>query len=223
MVEQWHQRMRRYMCHGTDSVHHDVIKWKHFPRYWPFVRVIHRWPVNSSHKGQWHGSSMFSLICAWIIGWVNNCEAGELRRHRAHYDVIVMTLLIAMCNMWHSVTMGNSVAVLLTRQVINHSEHSILTDWRCVKWMRNVPDICEKVAISVIWFEGALLLIACHFETENCHYITHSGAPNNIHNPSEIYRILHDDAIKWKHFPRYWPFVRGIQRSLVNSSHKASE
>ena len=32
--------------------HDDVIKWKHFPRYWPFVRGIHRWPVNSRHKGQ---------------------------------------------------------------------------------------------------------------------------------------------------------------------------
>ena len=30
----------------------------------------------------------------------------------------------------------------------------------------------------------------------------------------------HDDVIKWKHFPRYWPFVRGIHRSLVNSPHK---
>ena len=28
-----------------------VIKWKHSPRYWPFVRGIHRWPVVSSHKG----------------------------------------------------------------------------------------------------------------------------------------------------------------------------
>ena len=33
---------------------------------------------------------MFSLICGRINSWVNNGEAGELRRHRAHYDVIVM-------------------------------------------------------------------------------------------------------------------------------------
>ena len=39
--------------------HDDVIKWKHFPRYWPFVRGIHRSPVNSPHKGQWCGASMF--------------------------------------------------------------------------------------------------------------------------------------------------------------------
>ena len=68
----------------------DVTKWKHFPRYWPFVRGIQRSPVNSPHKGQWHGALMLSLICVWINGWVNNREAGDLRRHRAHYDVIVM-------------------------------------------------------------------------------------------------------------------------------------
>ena len=71
-------------------VSRDDIKWKHFPRYWPFVRGIHRLLVNSPNKGQWRGALMFSLICAWINGWVNNREAGDLRCHRAHYDVIVM-------------------------------------------------------------------------------------------------------------------------------------
>ena len=33
---------------------------------------------------------MFSLICVWINGWVHNRKAGDLRRHRGHYDVIVM-------------------------------------------------------------------------------------------------------------------------------------
>ena len=47
-------------------------------------------PVNSPHKGQWRGALMFSLICAWINGWVNNREAGDLGRHRGHYDVNVM-------------------------------------------------------------------------------------------------------------------------------------
>ena len=39
----------------------DVIKWKHFPRYWPFVRGIHQWPVDTQHKGQWRGALMFDL------------------------------------------------------------------------------------------------------------------------------------------------------------------
>ena len=33
---------------------------------------------------------MFSLICVWINGWVNNREARDLRRYRAHCDVTVM-------------------------------------------------------------------------------------------------------------------------------------
>ena len=33
----------------------------------------------------------------------------------------------------------------------------------------------------------------------------------------------HDDVIKWKHFPRYWPFVRAIQRSPVNPRTKTSD
>ena len=33
---------------------------------------------------------MFSLICAWTNGWVNNQDADDLRRHRTHYDVAVM-------------------------------------------------------------------------------------------------------------------------------------
>ena len=81
--------------------HDDVIKWKHFPRYWPFVRGIPRSRVNSPHKGQWRGAFMSSLICAWINLWVNNREAGDLRRYRAHYDVIVMIILtVRACRVW---------------------------------------------------------------------------------------------------------------------------
>ena len=70
-------------------IHDDFIKWKLSPRHWPFVRVIRRSPVNSPHKGQWRGA--FSFVCAWTNGWLNNLEAGDLRRYRTHYDVIVMS------------------------------------------------------------------------------------------------------------------------------------
>ena len=70
---------------------------EHFPRYWPFVRGIQWSPVNSPHKGKWRGALMFSLIFTWLNGWVNSREAGDLRRYRAHYDVIVMIHGLA----WH--------------------------------------------------------------------------------------------------------------------------
>ena len=55
---------------------------------------IHRSPVNSLHKGQWRGALVFCLICAWTNGWVNNRDAGDLRRHRAHYDIMTVVVFL---------------------------------------------------------------------------------------------------------------------------------
>ena len=77
-------------CASVNFRHDGVIKWWHFPRHWTFVRVIYRSPVIFPHRGQWHGALMFSLICAWINGWVDNQEAGDLRRHCVNYDVTVI-------------------------------------------------------------------------------------------------------------------------------------
>ena len=115
--------------------HDDVIKWKHFPRYWPYVRGIHRWPVNSPHKGQWREALMFSLICAWISRWVNNREAGDLRRHRTHYDANVMLFLLS------KVVTGNSKSIKnIAREkctpILAPNEHilnTFWTDWHALK------------------------------------------------------------------------------------------
>ena len=47
--------------------HEDAIKWKHFPRYWPFVRGIHRSPMNSPHKGQWRGALVIELCLKKLL------------------------------------------------------------------------------------------------------------------------------------------------------------
>ena len=77
--------------------HDDVIKWKHFPRNWPFVRGIHRsrWipHTKASDVELW----CLFFICVWINGLVNNREAGDLSRHRGLYDVNVM---IYRCPIW---------------------------------------------------------------------------------------------------------------------------
>ena len=95
--------------------HDDVIKWKQLPRYWPFVRGILRSPVNSPHKGQWRRVLMISLIWAWTNGWANNRDTGYLRRHRAHYDVTVMTNECCHCPLTQA---GDSKAVKIS-SVIN--------------------------------------------------------------------------------------------------------
>ena len=103
-------------------IHDDVIKWKHFPRNWPFVWGIHRSPVNSPLTGQWRGALKFSLIYVWIKDRVNNREAGDLRHYRLHYDVIVMYSVIAYPSKtdWHKL-------ISITRQP-QQSEGSFLLE-----------------------------------------------------------------------------------------------
>ena len=88
-----HQKSKDVDSWKKSDIHHlhdVVINWNRLLHYWPFVRGIHWWPVNSPHKDLWRGALIFSLICARINGWVNNREAGDLRRHHTHYDVTVM-------------------------------------------------------------------------------------------------------------------------------------
>ena len=106
--------------------HDDVIKWKHFPRlsYWPFMLGIHRSSVNFPHKSQWRGTLMFSLICAWV----NNREAGDLRRHRAHCYVTGMiviqnqykitALVLFMCYIWRLQFVHTPISHLLNIPVV---------------------------------------------------------------------------------------------------------
>ena len=100
-------------------------------RYWPFVRGIHRSPVNSPQKVQWRGALMFCLICAWRNRWVNNCEAGDLRCHLGHYDVIVMIVF----SDW-------SVLSILIRSVCwirGDDIQSSKYPWSYLKWSKTKP------------------------------------------------------------------------------------
>ena len=128
------------MCVPKSGVIHvDVINWKHFPRYWPFVRGIHRSP----HKGQWRRALMFSLMWAWINGYVNNREAGYLRRHRAHYDA-TFNIIFAIGNIPYSVTFI----------CIPHKEHILTQPTNAVTeyLINNIVDVRMPFAdTSVRW------------------------------------------------------------------------
>ena len=54
---------------GPVGLHDDVIKWKHFLRYWPFVRGIHRSLVNSPNKGHWRGALLNKRLSKQSWGW----------------------------------------------------------------------------------------------------------------------------------------------------------
>ena len=106
--------------------HDDVIKWKHYPRYWPFVRGIHRSPVNFTHKGQWRRALMFTLICVWINGCVNNREAGYLRRYCTHYGVTVMSWRLK--SLTHRVFFQQLIEAKATKKGKHHS-FALLDFW----------------------------------------------------------------------------------------------
>ena len=79
-------------CFDVLQIHDDVINLKHCPRCRPFVCGGHRWIFRS--KASVAELWCFLLICTWINGWVNNREAGDLRRRRSHYDVTVMLFVL---------------------------------------------------------------------------------------------------------------------------------
>ena len=88
MIDKLHRYVssRDVLTISESASHDNVIKWKHFRVTGPLCLEF-----TSLHKGKWHGALMFSLISNWLNSWVNNREAGDLRRHRADYYVTVMT------------------------------------------------------------------------------------------------------------------------------------
>ena len=127
---------------GAETEMFQETWWRHqmetFPGYWPFVWGLHRPPVNSPHKGQWREVLMFSFISAWRNCWVNNREAGDLRCHRAHYDVIVMN--------WSHATAADA---LVPRIVARLSAAMMLTLW--FKRVRVDKDWSQLPVPSTCW------------------------------------------------------------------------
>ena len=206
------------ISHRMWQWHDDVIKWKQFPRYWPFarwltiiiwqvsyiqyllacqksqrstpynivkmaflesgfsavtilgggwlqspasdgppwfVRGIYRSPVISPHKGQWRGALMFSLIRVWINGCVNNSEVGDLRRHGAHYGVIVMET-IRFCQLAFRLLIKTSL---------------IMCHWKSTKTFMLIStyvSFCKKPCFSEPWDISQLCRISGSQPDFNC-------------------------------------------------------
>ena len=114
-----------YLYWSAISIVIDDVTKGHFPRYWPFVRAIRRSPVNFPHKDQWRGPLIFSLICTWIKGWVNNRKAGDLRRHRTHYGVTVMVIgrVLAWGHMQFGIPVRNSCLTQISWNRVAYNIH----------------------------------------------------------------------------------------------------
>ena len=71
----------------SNTIHHYVIKWNHFPRYWPFVREP------TGDHWQRLVTELWCLMCAWKNGWANSLDAGDLRHHDSRCDVTLMPIM----------------------------------------------------------------------------------------------------------------------------------
>ena len=172
----------------------------------------HRPPVNSPHKGQWRGALIFSLICSWINGWANNRDAGDLRRLRFNYDVTVI-----------EVKLIKYPFVAAHHRLRGSNQRGIIMLWhpsymcRYFSIFQDVIDICvglSSASLSVLAFIRWSWTSSCKTK-----FTSHRPLQMWKYGLSGV-RGVHDDLIKWKHFLCYWPFVRGIHRSPVNSPHK---
>ena len=78
----------------SDDIFLFSTRWRHQMETFSALLALYvgNSPVTGEFPSQsrWRGALGFSLICAWIDGWVNNPEAGDFRRHRAEYDVIAV-------------------------------------------------------------------------------------------------------------------------------------
>ena len=118
------------LCLWGCSEWFDCAWWRHqketFFALLPFVWGIHRSPVNSHHKGQRRGTLMHSLICAWTNDGVNNRYAGDIRRQRAHYDVIVM--MVEKGLMW-------AIPALITGSLCLWGCNQVSYDFQSLWWL----------------------------------------------------------------------------------------
>ena len=120
-------------------------------------------------KGQWRGALMFSLICFWINGWVNNREAGDLRRYRAHYDVIVMIVMVT----WGVITVRKQTHQLQRNQ-----------------WRDNLPTFgWHNILLAEMWYACCGIWDMWH-QSHRVHMVFANGlAPNRCQSIS----YNHDD------------------------------
>ena len=164
---------------------------------------------------------MFSLICARINGWVNNREAGDLRCHHAHYDVPGMDY----CALKLPLKKLKNFLILSHWGRVTHIWVSKLTT------IDSDNDLSPGHYLNQCWnfvnplgtnFSENLIEIYTFSSKKMAHFKMSSGKwrPFCLGLKPKFEFIAHDDVIKWEHFRRYWPFVRGIHRSSVNSRHK---
>ena len=119
----------------------------------------------------------YSLICTRINGWVNNGEAGDLTRHRAHYDVIVMT---------------SPDILAINRSLHAYTSPSICSKFTTAWWFLTAPELALKsINSNRNWTGGIGFIYTClGYWCLTCQYFSHFSLPLYYFFVTYTYTIL---------------------------------
>ena len=145
---------RQWRCHShsgravpTDSVpmsHDDVIKWKYFPRHCPFVREIHRWPVDcfTSHVGEHRTACGLwkkqGIPCFFKIPTVQQSPEEE-----TSFVYVTLATHVTLATAGYTPCLFGYVTIGLTRHNRTHFSQS---ERLLVKPQRPCTDLCAEPA-----------------------------------------------------------------------------
>ena len=199
-----------------DTKYDDVIKWKHFPRFWPFVSGFHRSPVNFHPKVT--RSLNVSLICVWTNNWVNNRDASDLRRNRAHHDVTVIFKMNPISTLYLCRHMS-IIRHFYFPMLLSWSKHTIHLFLRIYIGCRHISSLCSQ--------EPLIGQNMVQFFDDECHPCTHyddvimDAIAFQITSLRIVYSIVYSGTDQRKHQnSASLAFGRVIHRGPVNSPHK---
>ena len=178
------------------NYHDDVIKWKHFPRYWPFVRGIQQSPVNSPHKGQWRGALMFSSWGWWFETqsrslW-RRCNDVGFTRQRGKGGGVSLFISDDMYILQEIRLVKVHIEFIFIKIDTNCHTYFI----RLVSFGNAMYSILDNVAPKRLYMRGDynlnLLKHEIHHPTENFLYIMHANYP--IHLINRFSRITRESS-----------------------------
>ena len=138
---------------------------------------------------------MLSLICARINGWVNNDEAGDLRRNRGHYDVTVMIV-------WRRRTQGC---------------HYLQDQYRL--FQHSEMPLSSTVEIGIIYSTDGVLVTHIRVMSYWGWWRLNSPAPRLLCLDCWLNRLFRRTPNKIR-TPRFIGLCEGVHRWPVNSPHK---
>ena len=208
------------ICSGADQRKHQSFA----PL--AFLRGIHWWPMKSPHKGP-VTRKMFPfdhvIMCIMDVRAITDAVKWE------------SIVLIIGCGQYFNHQLDFKINQCCQRPLTQFTmRNTYLTASPTFPWQRALHKLGS---VAVVWSKSFEILRWILRYNANCvHYHTpefidsrFSKSPCHTYMSFKYSYVTNirsaswccdDDVIKWKHFPRYWPFVRGIDRSPVGSPHK---